>query len=44
MRTGHGHEACVKNGRALAGHGAEAALDAITRTIITFCLSNCVGR
>jgi IS30 family transposase len=33
---GHGPEACVKNGRALAGHGAEAALDAITRTIITF--------
>jgi transposase InsO family protein len=33
--TGHGHEARVKNGPALAGHGAEALRDAITRTIIT---------
>src|SRR5438477_6345280 len=33
--TGHGHEARVKNGPALAGHGAEAVCDAITRTIIT---------
>ena len=33
--TGHGHEARVKNGPALAGHGAEAVRDAITRTIIT---------
>jgi IS30 family transposase len=32
---GHGHEARVKNGPALAGHGAEAVRDAITRTIIT---------
>jgi len=32
---GHGHEARVKNGPALAGHGAEAVCDAITRTIIT---------
>jgi len=32
--TGHGHEARVKNGPALAGHGAEAVRDAITRTII----------
>jgi len=32
--TGHGHEARVKNGLALAGHGAEAVRDAITRTII----------
>src|SRR6476660_4785139 len=31
----HGHEARVKNGPALAGHGAEAVCDAITRTIIT---------
>ena len=31
---GHGHEARVKNGPALAGHGAEAVRDAITRTII----------
>ena len=30
-----GHEARVKNGPALAGHGAEAVRDAITRTIIT---------
>jgi IS30 family transposase len=33
--TGHGHEDRVKNGPALAGHGAEAVRDAITRTIIT---------
>jgi IS30 family transposase len=32
--THHGHEARVKNGPALAGHGAEAVRDAITRTII----------
>ena len=32
---GHGHEARVKNGPALAGHGAEAVRDAITRSIIT---------
>jgi IS30 family transposase len=31
----HGHEARVKNGPALAGHGAEAVCDAITRTIAT---------
>jgi IS30 family transposase len=30
-----GHEARVKNGPALAGHGAEAVRDAITRSIIT---------
>src|SRR6478735_7161847 len=30
---GHGHEARVKNGPALAGHGAQAVRDAITRTI-----------
>jgi IS30 family transposase len=34
-RTGHGNEARVKNGPALAGHGAEAVRDAITRSIIT---------
>src|SRR3979411_392632 len=33
--TGHAHEDRVKNGPALAGHGAEAVRDAITRTIIT---------
>jgi IS30 family transposase len=33
--TGHGYGARVKNGPALAGHGAEAVCDAITRTIIT---------
>src|SRR6476620_6028711 len=33
--AGHGHEDRVKNGPALAGHGAEAVRDAITRTIIT---------
>src|SRR5215207_7661911 len=33
--TGHGEEARIKNGPALAGHGAEAVCDAITRTIIT---------
>ena len=33
--TDHGHEARVKNGPALAGHGAQAVCDAITRTIIT---------
>src|SRR4051794_5619440 len=32
---GYGHEARVKNGPALAGHGAEAVRDAITRSIIT---------
>ena len=31
--TGHGLEVRVKNGPALAGHGAEAVRDAITRTI-----------
>src|SRR5262249_11952786 len=33
--TDHGHQARVKNGPALAGHGAEAVCDAITRTMIT---------
>jgi IS30 family transposase len=33
--TDHGHEARVKNGPALAGHGAGAVCDVITRTIIT---------
>jgi IS30 family transposase len=33
--TGHGEETRIKNGPALAGHGAEAVRDAITRTIIT---------
>ena len=33
--TDHGHEARVKNGPALAGHGAEAVCNAITRTMIT---------
>ena len=33
--TGHGEEARIKNGPALAGHGAEAVRDAITRTITT---------
>jgi IS30 family transposase len=33
--TGHSRQARVKNGPALAGHGAEAVCDAITRTIIT---------
>jgi IS30 family transposase len=32
---GHGSEPRVKNGPALAGHGAEAVRDAITRTIVT---------
>ena len=31
----HGHEARVKNGPELAGHGAEAVRDAISRTIVT---------
>jgi IS30 family transposase len=31
---GHGSDARMKNGPALAGHGAEAVRDAITRTII----------
>jgi IS30 family transposase len=31
---GHGSEPRIKNGPALAGHGAEAVRDAITRTII----------
>jgi IS30 family transposase len=34
-RMGHGHEVRVRNGPALAGHGAEAVRDAITRAIIT---------
>jgi IS30 family transposase len=34
--TGHGQETRVKNGPALAGHGAEAVRDAITRAIFTF--------
>jgi IS30 family transposase len=34
--TGHGEETRIKNGPALAGHGAEAVRDAITRTIITW--------
>ena len=33
--AGHGHGPRAKNGRALAGHGAEAVRDAITRTITT---------
>jgi IS30 family transposase len=33
--TGHGDGPRIKNGPALAGHGAEAVRDAITRTIIT---------
>ena len=33
--TGHGEEVRAKNGPALAGHGAAAVRDAITRTIIT---------
>lgn len=33
--AGHGEAPRMKNGPALAGHGAEAARDAITRTIIT---------
>ncbi len=33
--TGHGHDARVKNGPALAGHGAEAVRDAITRAIFS---------
>lgn len=33
--TDYGYEARVKNGPALAGHGAEAVRDAITRTVIT---------
>jgi transposase, IS30 family len=33
--TGHGHETRVKNGPALAGHGAEAVRDAIARAIFT---------
>ena len=33
--AGHGHEARVKNGPALAGHGADAVRDPITRTIVT---------
>jgi len=32
---GYGHAARVKNGPALAGHGADAVRDAITRTITT---------
>ena len=32
---GYGRTARVKNGPALAGHGADAVRDAITRTIIT---------
>jgi hypothetical protein len=41
--TGHGHEARVKNGPALAGHGAEVVRDAISARLLP-CLSNCVGR
>jgi len=33
--AGHSHEARVKNGPPLAGHGAEAVRSAITRTIVT---------
>jgi IS30 family transposase len=33
--VGHGEAPRIKNGPALAGHGAEAVRDAITRTIIT---------
>ena len=33
--AGHGHEDRVKNGPAIAGHGAEAVRDAISRTIVT---------
>src|SRR5262245_9330989 len=33
--AGHGAAARVKNGPALAGHGAEAVRDAIARTIVT---------
>ena len=33
--VGHGEKARIKNGPALAGHGAEAVCEAITRTIIT---------
>ena len=33
--TGHGKAARIKNGPALAGHGAEAVREAITRTITT---------
>jgi IS30 family transposase len=33
--AGYAHSARIKNGPALAGHGAEAVRDAITRTIIT---------
>ena len=32
--TGHDHEARVKNGPGLAGHGAEAVRDTIARAII----------
>jgi IS30 family transposase len=39
---GHGRDARVKNGPALAGHGADAVRDAITRTIIT--LPECLRR
>src|SRR5207245_222629 len=34
-RPGHGEGARVKNGPALAGHGAEAVRDAIARTVAT---------
>ena len=40
---GHGEKTRVKNGPALAGHGAEAVWEAITRTI-TPCPSNCDDR
>ena len=33
--AGHGSEPRVKNGPALAGHGAEAVRDAITHTFVT---------
>ena len=38
--AGHGCGTRAKNGPALAGHGAEAVRDVITRTITT-CLSSC---
>ena len=41
--AGHGHEARVKNGPALAGHGAEAVRDAITARS-SRCPSSCAGR
>ena len=32
--TDHGYQARVKNGPALAGHGAEAVCDAVMQTIV----------